>query len=323
MQTKFPVLLLILLFSIPCFAQQPRIDSIAVDEDNSKLVLYGNFPDPWFSIVLTDSAQLIVREASDTLIRTLIPDSGRGSAGWVSITNNGIESNKKLLTYVHFVVAHCIAYEQSGIIDDRRFFDTIHVRGNFSDVQEPTIFISSKLSRIYAYAPDFIEALRALVIFNPHDRDFSYFADPNLGTSDSIAVISLDKTFTPISGFVGSDSCGTVGVEGFYWGPIAPTEFPPSVASVRGAPSNPNIFKAILTSDPVTANTDLTLALWNTVNVQIKIMDILGHLISSDEKMLPAGINKLPLNTSSLPSGIYICRLHAGGEVVSVRFVKE
>ena len=59
------------------------------------------------------------------------------------------------------------------------------------------------------------------------------------------------------------------------------------------------------------------------MNVRMEIIDILGHIISLDEKMLQAGMNKLMINSSTLQSGIYICRLQAGGEVVSVRVVKE
>ncbi|MFI5264355.1 MAG: T9SS type A sorting domain-containing protein, partial [Candidatus Kapaibacterium sp.] len=78
-----------------------------------------------------------------------------------------------------------------------------------------------------------------------------------------------------------------------------------------------------LSSDPITSNADMIVTIQNPKNVQIQNLDILGHIISSEEKMLQAGENKLPINASALPSGLYICRLQAGGEVVSVRFVKE
>ena len=85
MRTKIPVLLLALLLSTPCLAQQPRIDSIAVDEDKDELVLYGNFQNSASAIVLVDSVSLLVTLASDLLLRATIPESGKGSAGWVSI----------------------------------------------------------------------------------------------------------------------------------------------------------------------------------------------------------------------------------------------
>ena len=83
MLTKIPILLLTLLLSVPAFAQQPRIDSIAVDEDKGELVLHGSFQNYSSAIVLVDSVSLAVTLASDTLIMATIPLSGKGSAGEV------------------------------------------------------------------------------------------------------------------------------------------------------------------------------------------------------------------------------------------------
>jgi hypothetical protein len=139
----------------------------------------------------------------------------------------------------------------------------------------------------------------------------------------SVGNLYLDSKLTPIAGNH-SLGCGLfTGGECFQWNPITPTDFPPSSANVREAQPNPNILQVHLSSDPVSANSDLIVTLPNQMNVRMEFMDILGHIISSDEKMFQAGINKLPINSSALSSGIYICRLQAGGEVVSVRFVKE
>ena len=105
-------------------------------------------------------------------------------------------------------------------------------------------------------------------------------------------------------------------------GSLAPTDFPPSSASVREA-STLNFLQAHLSSDPVAGNAEVIVTLQNAMNVKMEIMDILGHVVFSEERMLSAGENRLPVNLPKLPSGVYICRLQAGGEVVSVRFVKE
>ncbi len=55
----------------------------------------------------------------------------------------------------------------------------------------------------------------------------------------------------------------------------------------------------------------------------MEIMDILGYMRSSEEKILSAGENRLPVNASSLMAGVYICRIVAGDEVTSLRFVKR
>jgi len=88
-------------------------------------------------------------------------------------------------------------------------------------------------------------------------------------------------------------------------------------------PSNLNIFQVHLSSDPVAKNADVIATLHDAMNVHMEIIDILGHVIFSEERMLSAGENRLPINSSVLPSGIYICRMQAGGEAVSIRFVKE
>src|ERR1043166_3419398 len=104
MRIKFPILFLALLLSAPSFAQQPRIDSIAVDEDKGELVLHGSFENSASAIVTVDSVSLRVVVVNDSLIRATIPLVGRGSCGSVKIITNTEESNSRLLSYIHVYV---------------------------------------------------------------------------------------------------------------------------------------------------------------------------------------------------------------------------
>ena len=107
------------------------------------------------------------------------------------------------------------------------------------------------------------------------------------------------------------------------WYSIAPTDFPPTTTTVHEALSNTYILQAHLSTNPIASNAEVIITLRDPTKATMEIMDILGHIISSEEKMLSAGINSLPINSSKFAAGIYICRLQAGGEVVSLRFVKE
>ncbi|MEP7235579.1 MAG: T9SS type A sorting domain-containing protein [Ignavibacteriota bacterium] len=336
MQTTFSVLLFILFFALPCFAQAPRIDSIAVDEDKGELVLHGLFTNSSQAIVAVDSVSLPVTLASDTFIRATIPVSGKGAAGWVKVIINGIESNQKLITYWHIKIRDLFKhiYSDGGVEFTSKEY-LLHVRYSFS-VSNVTGLVDIPLSRLstlqsaaggndgingYVYSgPKYhkIDTLKATIRFNPKNEVFLF----------DQATISLDMNYSVISGKIdrgpAPDICAG-GVSGYcyHWDPIAPTDFPPPNANVQDTPSTLDILQAHLSSNPVASNAETIITLHKNMRIKMQIMDILGSVQKSDERMLSAGENRLPLNASALATGVYFCRLQAGGEVVSMRFVKE
>src|SRR5437868_1037638 len=102
MRIKISVLFLMAFLSAPALAQQPRIDGISVDEDKGELIVKGLFQNPTSAVVFIDSVSLYVTFTSDTFIRATIPLKGKGSAGWVQVNVGALESNNKLLTYIHY-----------------------------------------------------------------------------------------------------------------------------------------------------------------------------------------------------------------------------
>ena len=329
------VIFLALLLSAPALAQQPRIDSIAVDEDQGELVLHGDFPN---SASAVDTVSLQVTLTSDTLLRATIPVSGSGSAGRVQVIILGNGSNQKLLSYIHFFVRHCYSWVSHQVIIQSTNFDTIHVRFDFDNLILPTIIRSSKSSKCRDFSSTYQKELNfdssgilnTTVLFDPSSKVLTYdiifqhmvvqqILKPKFNWITHFTPIALNMYINnPCSGY-GSGN----GHEGFAWGPISPTDFPPSSSGINEVTYNSNILQAHLSSNPIASNAEAMITLNGPMKIQMQIMDILGHIISSEEKMLSAGINSLPINSSKFDSGIYICRLQAGGEVVSLRFVKE
>ena len=132
MRTKITVLLFTLLLSAPAFAQQPRIDSIAVDEDKGELILHGDFPNSASAVVTVDSVSLSVTFTSDTFLRATIPVSGRGSCGVVKVSVLNNRSNQRQLTYFHFKVFHYFyIYHSQGYYVLSQNEDIIHVRFDY------------------------------------------------------------------------------------------------------------------------------------------------------------------------------------------------
>ncbi len=333
MGIKIFCLILMLLLASPTFAQQPRIDSIAVDEEKGKLVLHGIFQNSASAVVTVDSVSLPVILASDTMVRATIPVSGKGSSGQIVLNINGKESNKKLLTYLHFYAHHLWRYNSSpGYSEFSSNDDNIHIRLDFSNFPSEGSFAlaPSLLSNCNDVAsgskgyggPTFDSSgiFRQSIIYSPSKRLLKYNIDfwGHFSWATDKIEVTLDESYQPIP-----KSYSSLGQSSYSWGPIAPTDFAPLTSSVYKLSSNPNIIHAHLSSNPIASHTEAIITLHEPTKIQMQIMDILGHIISSEEKMLQLGESKLPINSSALPPGIYICRLQAGGEVVSVRFVKK
>ncbi|MFI5264356.1 MAG: T9SS type A sorting domain-containing protein [Candidatus Kapaibacterium sp.] len=348
---KITSFLIAFFLALPCFAQQPRIDSIAVDEDKGELVLYGSFPNSSSAIVLVDSISLPITLALDTLIRTKIPDSGKGSSGWVKVNIKNNSSNEKLLTYFHFEV-----YDQwfhlysDGTLEYELVNNIIHVRVSISNFANKSAnYLSpTKLSNYHIKAQgqngihgglyqgsnyDSTVSFSRPIIYDDKNQVFQVdYWIPDHYTKTQLlsnATIRLDANYKIIHDHIQGDPYGNIdtcrAISGSCYNiqAIAPTDFPPSSADVSELMPTSSILQARLSSDPINSNSGIIITLQNPKNVQIQILDILGHIISSEEKMLQAGENKLPINASAFPPGMYICRIQAGGEVVSVRFVKE
>ncbi len=351
MKQIIKVLILLITLSAPAFAQQPRIDSIAVDEDKGELVLRGNFQNSASAIVTVDSVSLPVILASDTMIRVTIPDSSKGSAGWATTIINGIESNQKLITYFHFEVSNSHNHLYSDGTSEIAIVDNkIHLRGDILSLngKGSNYFTPSKISkyRIIAHGSNGIHGghyygaqydstvvFSRTIYFNAQNSTFDFFYwMPNYYDTTQIAMYT---TIGTTSGFqivhthnqdypFGSNSpclsdppgtCADISS-------LAPTDFPPLNLDVPNKISS-NIFQFKLSSDPVSANAYVVLILQENATVGMEILDVLGNVKYSNTLVLQTGENRLPLNTSALASGIYICRLQAGGDVVSVRFIKE
>ncbi len=328
MLTKLSLVVLLLCLSAPCFAQTPRIDSITVDEDKGELVLHGLFTNSSQAVVTVDSVSLPITLAYDTLIRATIPVSGKGSAGWVKLTISGKESNQKLITYFHFWVYHQYnsPHNQSGWSNA----DTIHLRGDFITTHSGHLYlVCSKISRFFhrVYCNGvkvedssgiFNVAIDCQIVLFNYDLKDRYCNFP-----DASPDVQFDDNYQIFLRSVSSANCypPEPGCDGY--GPLAPTDFPPPRAGVHQTPLTPNILQTRLSSDPVAAKAEAIITLRENMKVRMEIMDILGNVRSSEDKMLFEGDNRLSLNASSLAAGVYICRMQAGGDVVSLRFVKE
>jgi hypothetical protein len=78
-------------------AQPPVINLMQIDETKGELQIFGEFgPTP--GIVWCDSIPLQVKIWSDTLIKTAISNTGRGSVGPVEIGARGYRSEKRMIT---------------------------------------------------------------------------------------------------------------------------------------------------------------------------------------------------------------------------------
>ncbi len=331
-------LVLLVVFSRTCFAQSPRIDSIYVDEDKGELVLQGLFTNSASAIVTVDSFLLSVTMASDTLIRALIPVEGNGWAGIVKVTLHGSESNYKLLTVFHFRLLKVSSHIYSNGTEDYLENNYVmHIRLDLSDKTKRDVQCTRK-SRFVAKAwglgvMQTYDSIGSSIEAVHYDGVNEFYCDFQIDRSSSIqAYVKFDKDFAIISerswggGF--KDLCapgGPYSGTGYCidWYATAPTDFPPLTLDVLQKSSYPNILVANLSSNPVQTNTEAIVTLRENMNVRIEIMDILGNVRQSDERMLSAGENRLPVNASALAAGVYICRLQAGGEVMSLRFVKE
>jgi hypothetical protein len=149
-------------------------------------------------------------------------------------------------------------------------------------------------------------------ILRKYDSNFNSLGVMDLALTETITGIAVNDNVWYACGQQGGDAAAFIVKIGEKKTGIVSNDY-----------SRVYTLQAHLSSDPITANAEVIVKLQNAINVRMEIMDILGHVVFSEERMLSADENRMPINSTSLPSGIYIYRLQTGGEVVSVRFVKE
>lgn len=73
--------------------------------------------------------------------------------------------------------------------------------------------------------------------------------------------------------------------------------------------------------NPADQLTELHVSAPTTARADIKVYDLLGKLVKQEQVLLRSGANALPLNTSMLPTGVYVYRVDAFGESLSSRLL--
>jgi hypothetical protein len=109
-----------------------RLDSIAIDEARQTLMLFGEFDSAVALNVMCDSVLLTITSSDSSRILASIPDSGKGSCGWVFVKSGSVETEKRLITYWSFYNTHHFwhTYSDGGseeMIDE----DTVYLRGDY------------------------------------------------------------------------------------------------------------------------------------------------------------------------------------------------
>ncbi len=93
----YSIIAIICFFTSSLCGQQPRIDSIGIDESKGILNISGSFGKP-LGLVEVDSVQMVIINWADSLITVNIPDTGKGCAGKVVVASNGFQSNAKTIS---------------------------------------------------------------------------------------------------------------------------------------------------------------------------------------------------------------------------------
>ena len=78
-----------------------------------------------------------------------------------------------------------------------------------------------------------------------------------------------------------------------------------------------------ITPNPAKAQTILTFQAAQTGSLEITITDKTGKLLMTKKVEIIDGTNRLPLDLTTLPSGIYVVTLNNGSETISERIVKK
>jgi hypothetical protein len=79
----------------------------------------------------------------------------------------------------------------------------------------------------------------------------------------------------------------------------------------------------LLYPNPSKTELNIRYSLKNTVNVQVKVTNTIGQVISLENKGQSTGLQQSKLNTADLPVGIYFVEINANGSITTQKFVKE
>jgi hypothetical protein len=79
----------------------------------------------------------------------------------------------------------------------------------------------------------------------------------------------------------------------------------------------------LLYPNPSKTELNIRYSLKNTANVQVKVTNTIGQVISIENKGQSTGLQQSKLNTADLPVGIYFVEINANGSITTQKFVKE
>jgi len=331
----------------------PVLDSIAIDEDSSILLCYGNFGTNSQATVHIADTTLGVLSQTDTLIRAVMPMSGNGAAGPVSVEIGGLLSSSKLITYLHFSI-YCSWGASTGDDGDinGQYTDSVNLRADlsrFSNTNDSLRIIPSRISR-YSHSASGRNGSQGFIYDGPtYDSTgicywlYTIYSDKQAGTIQiehpifyacgyPANPISLDALYA-IGAYKPNETSDTIaeftcpnGPPYFFpsksagWAQTAPTEFPPLANGIVSSDSEDSNFTAAL----VTQEGHLLLELSSSYSsAQIDVFDILGHKITSMNQSLNTGENFVSLSNLIGTPGEYIARIRSGNEVRSLKFINS
>lgn len=350
---SLPLTILLMFMAGRSYGQEPRIDSIFVQESDSLLNVIGDFASAPTAHIYADTVELQISSATPTLLQAIIPVRGPGSAGWIRVSMNGKESNRKLLSYFHFRVFHQWWHTYSdGTTELETVENLIHLRTDLLDLGGPTPFsLTPTLASTYhivasgndgdrggkyygAHYDSTVKFTRSISV-DASKRQFSFgYWAPNYYDATQIslsATVALDAQdaivryhYSSNPGATGDCNTG----HGEYQGEcidvyaIAPTDFPTSLVSVNRGLDDQPIEPAIVTN-PVSRTLAFDVTLPQSMTVRLQIIDILGHAMIALDRSLLAGVHRISVDASHLRPGTYVCRMECKTRTSSFRFVKQ
>jgi Secretion system C-terminal sorting domain len=146
-------------------------------------------------------------------------------------------------------------------------------------------------------------------------RGFPFPEDPKIISFDSTFYLSFWGRFT-ISLYVETDS-GNIdsSLARFYADPAGDVEL-----AASGQPSETRLLSNF--PNPFNPNTTIGYELGHASQVSLKVYNMLGQEVTSlVEQFMPAGFHSIQLSMPGMASGMYVCRLQAGGVTKTSKIV--